>query len=86
MIEVCNRSIFTLVVENVWVGFLELLKYLLAMLKLHQRWLKRLDSVEDFFFQGIIADNEQSLLKHVVAKLVVDELLDYEVDSGFKVL
>lgn len=69
-----------------WVGFLELLEHLLTVFQLHQRWLEGLDCVEDFLFQGFIADDEQSLLKHIVAELVVDKLLDDEVHSGLEVL
>lgn len=45
-----------------------------------------LDCVEDFLFQVLVADDEESLLKHIVAKLVVDELLYDEVHSGLEVL
>ena len=86
MVKVAHWSIVTLVVEDVWVGFLELLEHLLTVLQLHQRWLEGLDCVEDFLLQGFIADDEQSLLKHIVAELVVDELLDDEVYSGLEVL
>jgi len=86
LVKVAHWSIFTLVVEDVWVGFLELLKHFLAMFQLHQRGLEGLDCVEDFLFQDFIADNKQSLLKHIVAELVVDELLDDEVHSGLEVL
>jgi hypothetical protein len=58
LVKVGNRSIFTLVVEDVRVGLLELLEYLLTMLQLHQRWLERLDCVEDFLLQCVIADDE----------------------------
>jgi hypothetical protein len=48
--------------------------------------LEGLDCVEDFLFQVLVADDEESLLKHIVAKLVVDELLYDEVHSGLEVL
>ena len=86
MVKVVHWSIVARVVEDMWVGFLELLEHLLAVFQLHQGWLEGLDCVEDFLFQGLIADDEESLLKHIVAELVVDELLDDEVYSGLEVL
>jgi hypothetical protein len=58
LVKVAHWSILTLVVEDVWVGFLELLEHLLTVFQLHQRWLEGLDCVEDFLLQGFIADDE----------------------------
>ena len=55
------------------------------MLELHQRWLQGLDCVQYFVSQTFISDLDQDLLDHVVAVLVVDQLLDDEVYSGLDV-
>ena len=74
-------SILLLESENGRVGLLQFRENLLAMLDLHQRWLQGLDSVEDLLSQMVVGNNKESFLKHVVAKLVVDELLNNEAYS-----
>lgn len=76
-------SILLLESENGRVGLLQFRENLLAMLDLHQRWLQGLDSVEDLLSQMVVGNNKESFLKHVVAKLVVDELLN---DEAYSVL
>lgn len=74
-------SILLLESENGRVGLLQFRENLLAMLDLHQRWLQGLDSVEDLLSQMVVGNNKESFLKHVVAKLVVDKLLNNEAYS-----
>ena len=52
------------------------------MLHLHEGWLKAFDGVQDLFFQKIVLNDPKCFLKNVVAKLVVDQALYDEVNTG----
>lgn len=80
-----RHGVATWHIENRWVGFLQLHQYLLAMLHLHERGLQRLDGVQDFLTKMVVADNEKSFLKNIVAELVVDQLLNNEIYSRFQI-
>jgi len=69
-------------VKNGGIGLLELHQHLLAMLDLHERWLEWLDGVQDFFTEMVVADYKQSFLKNVITKLIIDQLLNYEIHSS----
>lgn len=56
------------------------------MFELHERWLQRLDGVEYLLLQHIIIDDIQCFLKHIVTKLVIDELLHNKMDPSLEVL
>jgi hypothetical protein len=56
------------------------------MLELHQWWGKTFYGKENFFAQKVITDYQESFLENIVAKLVIDELLDNKVYSGLQVL
>jgi len=75
-----------LLIENSWVSLLKFGQHFLAVLDLHQRRLERLDRIQDFFPEQVITNNEQSFLEDIVAKLVVNQFLNYEVHPILKIL
>jgi len=52
------------------------------MLDLHERWLKRLDGVQDLLTKVIVAYNKQCFLKDVITKLIIDQFLNNEIHSS----
>jgi hypothetical protein len=65
---------------------LEFSKDLLAVFYLHERWRQRLNHHQNLFSQRFVADHNEGLLKYVISKLVVDQALHDEMNSGFQIL
>jgi hypothetical protein len=70
--------------KDFWIIFAQFRENLLAMFHLHKGWLKRLNGVQNLSFQIFILNHIECLLKHIVAKLVIDQALDDKLNSGFK--
>ena len=64
--------------EDVRVGLLELRKNLEAMLCLREASREHFDGLKHFVLEGGISYDRDSLLKHIVAKLMSDKALDDE--------
>lgn len=69
-----------LVLENLGVILLELGEHFLSVLHLHQGWLQTLDGVQDLSLEVVIRDDIECFLQNIVAKLVVDETLNNEMN------
>ena len=73
-------------IENQRIALLQLGNNFLAVLHLHEGWLKGLDGKQDVPTELLTSDNLESLLEHIVSKLIVDKFLDDEADARFEAL